>query len=187
MKTQFRFSNDDLFMIVKIVEHLLNINLKNYKNKIAHIKNRLSFQLRVNMFRKLIAHMFFHDLWYIHEQYEKTLKNQKKNDESLKSCTSVYIRSLKLSCNYRIAKCIKIDQILKLHEIHSHWCYTKSKRFQINNVVDMNAYIDESLDIALEKINLINFDEKTLNVDEFAIIRKRNRSKNSKKKTTNVR
>ena len=169
-------------MIVQIVEFLLNINLKNYESKLTKIKNRLSFQLRVSMFRNLIAHMSSHDLWYIRKQYEKTLKSQEKNDESLKSCIDVYIISLRLSCNHRIAECIKHDHVLKLHDVYSHWCYIKSKRIQINIVVDMNAYIDENFDDIAFEINLINFDEKTLNVDEFAIIRGRDRSRNSKEK-----
>lgn len=46
----------------------------------------------------------------------------------------------------------------------------------------MNAYIDEDLDDIAFEVNLINFDEETLNVDESAIIRGRGRSRGSRGK-----
>ena len=183
IKAQLASSAGDLFLVFESIELLLKNVLADWEGKLAKAKNTVPHQLRIGLFRELIAHVAPPALWRILKQYEKLLKSQKKDAEPLEPCTGVFTTTLGLPCSHRLDTLIKLDRVPTIREIHSHWCYIKPKLRRITSVEDADEYMNvNDLELDPEEVDLTNDDGITpehLRIDEPAVIQGKGRPKGS--------
>ena len=183
IKTQFIFSIENLFLVFEFIELFFKNVLIDWEDKLIKAKNIIFYQLRIDLFRELIVHVISFALWKILKQYKMLLKNQKKNDESLKLCIDVFTKTLSLFYNHRLNTLIQLHRVFIIRKIHSHWCYIKSKFRKIISMKNVETYMNlTNLIFDSKKMNLTNDDDiisKHLYINEFVVIRNKKKSKNS--------
>ncbi len=125
LKYKLKFFIIDLKSIVNSLKLLLMNQHHDYIVIIQMTKIRLSFHLQASILRDLVAHMTLFALYKIIEQYNLITITE----ESLSSCINVFTRTLSLSCAHRIQRRMNNtakDEVLKIENIHLHWCFKDS-------------------------------------------------------------
>jgi hypothetical protein len=101
LKQHLRFFIENLKMIIDNIEILLMNQRRKYAMKLDIVKMKISFDLRISLFRDLIFHVISHALRLVHKQF---LLLQSDDINSSMSCTNAWIKISELLCVHTIKK-----------------------------------------------------------------------------------
>ncbi len=114
-------------IIIDKLNLLLLDQRHNYVQKLEEAKTRLSFELRLSIFRDLTAFVTSHALRQVYQQYKRLTVEP----TMIVTCTSTFTRTTRLICAHGIQNRMydrASDGTLKLKDIHPHWRYVKPLR-----------------------------------------------------------
>ncbi len=172
---------DDLMIIIDKLNLLLLDQHYNYVQKLKKAKTRLSFELRLSIFRDLTVFVTLHALRQMYQQY----KHLTVELMMIVTCTSTFTRTTKLICAHEIQNCMydrASDDTLKLKNIHSHWRYIKSLRAtqkEKNHTMKEKEMIDMSVTSSLVIVTAsiaTTTSKNILRVQKLVIVRAKERS-----------
>ncbi len=137
----------------------------NYEQKFEETKVRLSMELRdVSIFRDLIVWVTSFALKTINAQF----KRLKCEPIVIVSCTSIFTKTMKLSCAHKIQERWydrTNDNVLKLEDIHPHWRFTKSSQTRQTTTRQKNNIAGDNND-EVTKVRETSFEIPSLSFED---------------------
>jgi len=108
LKSNLKFSIDDLLTMVDRIEIMLINQLKAYRTNYTRAKRSTPYAFAHTIFRNLTGRVTPHAIWMIHSQFVRLIAATKKNP--LPPCTKVFTKTMGLPCNHAIkARMEKMD------------------------------------------------------------------------------